>query len=164
MKQYDLSTLRIPQLQEIIDKLSEPDIRFDISDWYSSEILELQSSLVSLISVSETDIHTCGTTACIAGYAAITPSWIRESRENINSQVPYYQGHLGPRAFAEFLHISKDLAESITIPGYDDKDFYGIDEETADSTPEGESPVSLDLAIQKLTELRDEAIRQQANL
>lgn len=72
------------------------------------------------------DLHTCGNTACFAGYLAISgiPGW------RITAfQKPEYKGHICESAVKNFLEISKDLAYALVYGEYtigDWDSFYPV--------------------------------------
>lgn len=79
------------------------------------------------------ELHTCGNSACFAGYLALAP-FFREAGGELWYDEPKFEDSYGPIAVAEFLDISQGLAYAIVYG-----DYYGEkeDDEGVDLFPNG---------------------------
>lgn len=110
-----MNTNLLTILADRLDSLS-PD-RFNLSYW--QDVPSLDSRVVT----SEAEFHSCGNTACIAGYAALIKEWQDAGLEmgNLGSvnPMPITTGSVsltGGYAFAYVSNMHTGLALALTLP------------------------------------------------
>lgn len=80
-----------------------------------------------------TDLHTCGNSACFAGYVALSERFQREGGKVANNPIgaPIFKYGIGSRAIALYLGITEDTADALVSGAYDDEDakddFYPVE-------------------------------------
>jgi len=94
---------------------------FDMTNWQN----ELYGH-IKQIAQTESELHTCGNTACFAGHLALSPEF--QDAGGLVSKIgaPIFNGVRFVEAVAEYFDIPYELAGDLTLP---DRDFYPVDYE-----------------------------------
>lgn len=81
------------------------------------------------------DLHSCGNTACVAGYMALMPEFVADGGGMDDRGSPEYidSSESEDFALARFLGISEDLADSIVFG--DDELVFNVRKDFKDWTP-----------------------------
>ena len=91
---------------------------FDMTNWQN----ELYGH-IKQIAQTESELHTCGNTACFAGHLALSPEF--QDAGGLVSKIgaPIFNGVRFVEAVAEYFDIPYELAGDLTLP---DRDFYPV--------------------------------------
>lgn len=90
--------------------------KFDLDAWFRS---------FGMLPTKRLLINTCGTTACFAGWLALSPEWKRAGgRITRETKVPEFNGNYGYDAASVFLEIPYIDAQFLCMP-YHAKACYG---------------------------------------
>lgn len=166
IKTHNLTKLRLKRLDELIEIFAEeikPN-QFNIACWLAGTLADeigakhrawIFGTPGAEITVSKKEVHTCGTTACVAGWAAVTNTWKKSSPQNFFRLVPHYRGATGSHAFAMWLGIDSELAHGICELPDDEYDNEPRDIWRHDETP------TRGLVLKLLKVIRAEALNQQ---
>ena len=155
---YDFKDVDLNRLDEVIDVLSNvvDDQRFNINYWRDSIDQEVHCP---------EDFHQCGTTACIAGWARVTRSWI-ETEGPLRPDdyySPRYLSENGSIAFGKFLNLPGNSHYEICIPDLNDYVyFWGWDNERLNDyiKDPDKHGATRDEAIELLVRIRERAKKQ----
>ena len=111
MKPFNSGRLKtlIDVMQRVVDK-NKP---FDMQTWQDMDDVLQKAS-------TEEELHTCGTTACIAGYLAVSPEFKKAGGKVSRIGAPIFDGVDQYRAIESYLECSMELAELITDPSMTD--------------------------------------------
>lgn len=102
-----------------------------------------QAHTMYTVQAKESQLHTCGTAACFAGWVAVSPEFQKDGGEVMKNGAPMIEGHAEDEAIAEWLGIDDELAENLCAMGAF-HDVYGKPAEE----------ITVDDVIEKLYELR----------
>ena len=94
---------------------------FDMTNWQN----ELYGH-IKQIAQTESELHTCGNTACFAGHLALSPEFKKAGGSVSKLGGPVFNGVRFVEAVAEYFDIPYELAGDLTLP---DRDFYPVDYE-----------------------------------
>jgi len=91
---------------------------FDMTNWQDE-----QPGHIKQIAQTESELHTCGNTACFAGHLALSPEF--QDAGGLVSKIgaPIFNGVRFVEAVAEYFDIPYELAGDLTLP---DRDFYPV--------------------------------------
>ena len=91
---------------------------FDMTNWQN----ELYGH-VKQIAQTESELHSCGNTACFAGHLALSPEF--QDAGGLVSKIgaPIFNGVRFVEAVAEYFGITYELAKDLTLPN---RDFYPV--------------------------------------
>ena len=92
---------------------------FDMTNWQN----ELYGH-IKQIAQTESELHTCGNTACFAGHLALSPEF--QDAGGLVSKIgaPIFNGVRFVEAVAEYFDIPYELARDLTLPS---PNFYPLD-------------------------------------
>ena len=91
---------------------------FDMTNWQN----ELYGH-IKQIAQTESELHTCGNTACFAGHLALSPEFQDAGGLVSKTGAPMFNGVRYAEAVAEYFGITYELAGNLTLPG---GDFYPV--------------------------------------
>ena len=91
---------------------------FDMTNWQDE-----QPGHIKQIAQTESELHTCGNTACFAGHLALSTEFQDVGGLVIKTGAPMFNGLLEASAVAEYFGITYEMAEDLTLPG---RDFYPV--------------------------------------
>ena len=91
---------------------------FDMTNWQDE-----QPGHIKQIAQTESELHTCGNTACFAGHLALSTEFQDAGGLVSKTGAPMFNGLLEASAVAEYFGITYEMAEDLTLPG---RDFYPV--------------------------------------
>lgn len=105
---------RLDLLRKLHDFLPDDAAAFNMNSW--------QDSLMSVTTFTREELHKCGNTACIAGYASLMPEW-PQNGGSIDACTSAPTFHVdadltlfGAKAFAALFQLPIGLAAALTQP------------------------------------------------
>jgi len=115
-----MNTERLEQLINVMTRVRDKNLKFDIQDWFGDENLGSDSQIQKFkTAILDDDIkHRCGFSACVGGWLAMSPEFgaVNGCPIGVYGTVKFLANNevfIGGEAVAKFLECDPDLGDQI---------------------------------------------------